>query len=431
MCPPAPAGMTGNDPGGVTVAMRLFSLALNPAADHAAGYGVAQSAVLDDDQMQAAAAEIRTWPGYAPTSLVSLPGLAAALGIAELHYKDEGTRFGLGSFKPLGGAYAVFRAVARSVAERTGEMPSSRELLVGAHRDSAGGITVCAATDGNHGRSVAWGAHTFGCRCVIYITESVTPAREQAIAAFGAEVVRHPGSYDDAVRAVAERAEREGWLVIPDTSDGSSVTVPRDVMAGYTLMAEEAIGQLPEGRPPTHLFLQAGVGGMAAAVCAKFWRTYGHQRPFTLSVEPAQCACWYHSLIAGHPVAVTGEIDSVMAGLACGEVSRLAWPILHTGADAAMTVEDPLAPEAMRLLAAAPHGDLPLVGGESGVAGLAGLLAVAGDVPARRTIGLDHSSRVLLFGTEGDTDAENYTLLVGRSGAEVRYSAAAFTGEHQ
>ncbi|MCB1760740.1 MAG: diaminopropionate ammonia-lyase [Gammaproteobacteria bacterium] len=409
--------------------MNSFVLTCNPAADHTAPYGAEQSAVLAAEQMRAAAVEIRGWPGYRPTALVSLPGLAAALGIAALHYKDEGTRFGLGSFKPLGGAYAVFRAVAGKIAEWSGKAPSSRELLDGASRDLVRKITVCAATDGNHGRSVAWGARTFGCRCVIYITESVTPAREQAIAAYGAEVVRNPGSYDDAVRAVAARAGREGWLLIPDTSDGAVVDAPRDVMAGYTLMAEEAIAQLPDAEPPTHLFLQAGVGGMAAAVCAKFWQTFASRRPFTICVEPRQCACWYHSLVAGHPLAVTGEIDSVMAGLACGEVSLLAWSILRTGADAAMTVEDPLALAAMRLLAKAPHGDRPLVGGESGVAGLAGLLAVAGDQQARASIGLDHGSRVLLFGTEGDTDAENYNRLVGRSGAEVRQSAAVFDGE--
>ncbi len=406
--------------------MNPFSLALNPAADRAAPYGPEQVAVIDADGMKTAAAEIASWPGYAPTPLVALPGLAAALGIGELHYKDEGTRFGLGSFKPLGGAYAVFRAVAGVIAGATGVRPSSGELLAGAHRELAGRVTVCAATDGNHGRSVAWGARLFGCRCVIYITESVTESRERAIAAFGAEVVRNPGSYDDAVRAVATRAGHEGWYVIPDTSDGSVVEAPRDVMTGYTLMAAEAIGQFPGGRPPTHTFLQAGVGGMAAAVCAAFWQAFGRRRPFTVTVEPRQCACWFESLVAGHPLAVTGDTDSLMAGLACGEVSMLAWPILRTGADAAMKLNDTLAPAAMRLLAEAPHGDRPVVSGESGVAGLAALMALAEDGPARRLVGLDRESRVILFGTEGDTDPGNYARYAGRTGDRVRQAAAEY-----
>lgn len=405
-----------------------FILALNPTADHDAAYGAEQREIIDTAAMSAAFSEIRRWPGYAPTPLVSLPGLAAAMGVGELYYKDEGARFGLGSFKPLGGAYAVYRAIAGVVAERSGSRPSGEELLRGAHAEIRKAITVCAATDGNHGRSVAWGARMFGCRCVIYINGSVSVAREQAIAAYGAEVVRHPGSYDDAVRAVAEKAASAAWHVIPDTSDGAVVDPPRDVMTGYTLMADEAIAQIPDGEPPTHLFLQAGVGGMAAAVCARFWLAFASRRPVTVTVEPDQCACWFESLTAGHPVAVTGEIDSVMAGLACGEISRLAWPILRTGADAVMKVDDASAPEAMRLLAEAPYGDPAVVGGESGVAGLAGFLAVAGDPDAPRSIGLDRESRVMLFGTEGDTDPENYRRLVGRSAAEVRGS---YTGSER
>jgi diaminopropionate ammonia-lyase len=411
--------------------MNRFCLSLNPAADHAAAYGPPQSSVLDADAMITAFREISSWPGYAATPLVPLPGLAAATGVRELLYKDEGGRFGLGSFKPLGGAYAVYRTIAAAVAATAQSYPSGAELLSGAYSEIAKSITVCAATDGNHGRSVAWGARMFGCRCVIYIGEAVTKAREQAIAAFGAEVIRNPGSYDDAVRAVASKAAQEGWHVVPDTSDGSIIEAPRDVMTGYALMANEVIEQLPFGRTPTHMFLQAGVGGMAAAVCARFWQVFAEQRPITVTVEPHQCACWFESLTAGHPVTVTGDIDSVMAGLSCGEVSRLAWPVLRTGVDAVMSVKDSVAPEAMRLLADATYGDRPVVGGESGVAGLAGFLAVAGNEEARRLIGLDKDGRVIVFGTEGDTDAENYLRLVGRPGEEVRQAAAAFQGADQ
>ncbi len=410
--------------------MNRFSLDTNPGAEHSTAYGGEQSKVLDEKSMHAAFAEITSWPGYLPTPLHAMLGLAAETGVGAVYYKDESERFGLGSFKPIGGAYAVYRAIARAVAETGAPLPTSEDLLRGAHREETAKITVCAASDGNHGRAVAWGAKTFGCRCVIYLNEAVTGGREQAIAAFGAQVVRNPGSYDDAVRAVAARAGREGWHLIPDTSDGSVISQPPlDVMHGYTLMAEEAIQQLPEGKPPTHMFLQAGVGGMAAATCARFWLLFGPRRPLTITVEPRQCACWFASLAARRPVTVKGEIDSVMAGLSCGEVSHLAWPILRTGADAMMRIDDEVVPAAMRLLAQAPYGDQPVVGGESGVAGLAGFLAAAGDRQAREKLGLNAESRVLLFGSEGDTDPLTYSGYVGQTGAEVRQSAINFRGE--
>ena len=185
------------------------------------------------------------------------------------------------------------------------------------HAEITSQVTVTAATDGNHGRSVAWGAQMFGCRCVIFINEAVTEAREQAIAAYGAEVRRNPGSYDDAVKAAFETAQHEGWHVIPDTCYGGIVEAPRDVTQGYAVLAAEAIDQLPDGLPPTHLFLQAGVGGMAAAVCAQFWQAFGADRPKTILVEPQQAACWMASLANGEPTVVAGNTDSFMgrAGL--------------------------------------------------------------------------------------------------------------------
>ncbi len=397
-----------------------FRLALNPGATPEADYGGRQATVLNRDGLAEARRCISAWPGYAPTPLIDLPGLAAGLGISRLLYKQEGDRFGLRSFKPLGGAYAVQRCLMREVAARTGrDAIDPREILDGDHAEIVAGVTVTAATDGNHGRSVAWGARMFGCRCIIYINEAVTPARELAIAAYGAEVRRHPGSFDDAVRQAFEIARREGWHVIPDTSNGEIVEAPRDVMQGYAVMAAEAIEQLPAGTPPTHAFLQAGVGGMAAAVCAEFWRTFGPDRPMTILVEPKQAACWMASLANGRPTAVTGDIDSFMGGLACGEVSELAWEILQPGAHAAMTLTDAAAEAAMRLLAEGCQDDPPLVGGESGVAGLAGLITAALDVEARRTLGLDAAARVVVFGSEGATDEEMYRRVVGRSWREI------------
>ena len=392
-----------------------FELIKNPQADHDAVYGERQSDVLSLKGLTRAKSVISQWPGYAPTPLVNLRGIAKAANVARLHYKDEAYRFGLKSFKPLGGAYAVACLLMKVIsAQTTNQNIEVSDLLSGKYAGECSRVTVTAATDGNHGRSVAWGARMFGCRCVIYINESVSVGREKAIANYAAEVRRNPGSFDDAVRTASEVAEREGWHVIPDTSDGEIIEAPRNVTQGYAVMADEAIQQLA-GEVPSHIFLQAGVGGMAAATCARFWQDYGSQRPHTTLVEPFSSACWFESLQAGKPVAVTGELDSLMGGLSCGEVSRLAWTILGTGADAALKISDEAAAHTMRLLASGENGDLPLVAGESGVAGLAGFLTVATDADARQSLGIDASSRIVVFGTEGATDPQAYTEIVGKS----------------
>ncbi len=397
-----------------------FELMINPSVVSAVPYGAAQREVLNADGLRSAKEVICAWPGYAATPLVELPGIARAAGVASILYKDEGQRFGLKSFKPLGGAYAVARLLMRTIIAGTADrVISVHDLLDGKYRDICAGITVTAATDGNHGRSVAWGARMFGCRCVVFINEAVSERREKAIADLGATVRRNPGSYDDAVRTAQHTASDEGWFVIPDTSDGHIIEAPRDVTQGYALMAAEVIEQLPYDEPPTHIFLQAGVGGMAAATCAQFWQSFGADRPMTILVEPASSACWFESLKEKEPVAITGDLDSLMGGLSCGEVSRLAWIILKPGADAAMKIPDEAAADAMRLLAAGECGDAPLVAGESGVAGLAGFIAVAGDKDARKKLALAPSSRVVLFGTEGATDPQAYADIVGRKPEEI------------
>ncbi|MCP5074175.1 MAG: diaminopropionate ammonia-lyase [Rhodobacteraceae bacterium] len=398
--------------------MKRFShfqaqLELNPAASNA-GYGPRQAKVLSAGGLTAAKAVIEAWPGYQATPLFALPGLAASVGVGGLHYKDEAHRFGLKSFKPLGGAYAVARMLMRELLARGIEEPAVTDLLEGRFSDEVSKFTVTAATDGNHGRSVAWGARMFGCRCVIFINEAVSQGREDAIAFYGAEVRRNPGSYDDAVRKAQTVAAKEGWFVIPDTSDDPMTQAPRDVTQGYAVMASEAIEQLANVAAPTHIFLQAGVGGMAAATCAQFWQAFGKDRPKTILVEPVSACCWFESLRAGHPITIDGELDSLMGGLACGEVSRVAWEVLVEGAHAMMTLQDEAAAECMRLLANAPFGDPVIVAGESGVAGLAGFLTLAEDPAMRQAVGLDERAHVLVFGTEGATDPETYAAIVGK-----------------
>ncbi|MBR0567113.1 diaminopropionate ammonia-lyase [Azoarcus sp. L1K30] len=367
--------------------------------------------------------EIGEWPGYAPTPLVGLPGLARAAGLGAIHYKHEAGRFGLGSFKALGGAYAVLRLLKNEILRRTGQHASSRELIAGKFADIVSGITVTCATDGNHGRSVAWGAQTFGCQCVIYIHATVSEGRREAIARYGAEVIRTAGNYDDAVRTADADAKTHGRFIVSDTSYPGYTDVPRDVMQGYSVMVEEALQQWPEAAPPTHVFIQGGVGGLAAAVCAQMWERLGDARGRFIVVEPDKAACLYASALAGAPTAVHGDLDTLMAGLACGEVSLIAWEVLAAGTHDFLTIPDAAAVDTMRLLADTPFGDTPIAAGESAVAGLAGLLMACSRPRLAADLGLGPDSRVLLFGSEGATDPELYARLVGRSAEAVEGGA--------
>ncbi len=390
----------------------------NPLADPKAVYGAAQEAILSDTGLAQARAAITAWPGYATTPLHQLDGLAGEAGVAALHYKDEGPRFSLGSFKALGGAYAVAQLLRREIAGRKGgDLPSMEEILRGDHRDVVKDITVCCATDGNHGRSVAWGAQTFGCNCVIFIHATVSDGRKTAIEAYGAEVRRTTGNYDDSVREAQSTAEREGWFVVSDTSYPGYTEIPKDVMQGYELMAAEADEAMAE--PPTHILLQTGVGGMAAAVAAYFKRRYGDARPKIILADPVNSACWAETIREGVPTAVHGDLDTLMAGLACGEISINAWEILRETCDAVVTVSDADAIALMKALAAPTSGDTPIVAGESAVAGLAALFTLMQSDEDRSALDLGPNSRVLVFGTEADTDPVLYQQLVGRTAEQV------------
>lgn len=378
-----------------------FSLFVNPRA------GVPDVEVLTAAGFDRARQEIMGWPGYAPTPLRDLDALAGQVGVGMVRLKDEAERFGLGSFKALGGAYAVARVLIAELA-RLGIAPAatSADLLSGRYADVTRTLTVTCATDGNHGRAVAWGAKRFSCNCVIVIHHTVSPGRAQAIARYGASVRRVTGTYDDAVREAARRASREGWFVVSDTSWPGYTVVPTDVMQGYRLMADEAADQW-QGAPPTHVFMQGGVGGAAASVSVQMRARY-EQPPELVVVEPDHAACLLASAELGTRTAVAGELDTIMAGLACGEPSLLAWAELERAAAAFMAVPDEAAVACMKLLAR--QG---IVAGESGVAGLAGFLLAARDPAARAALGLGANSRVLLFSTEGASDPELYRSLVG------------------
>ena len=378
-----------------------FQLFANPNA------GTPGIVVLPAGGFRRAKAEITSWPGYAPTPLRNLPEIARAAGVGVVRLKDEAPRFGLGSFKALGGAYAVGNLLRDELARR-GVAPSASaaDLLAGTWRQATAGITVASATDGNHGRSVAWGAQRFGCRAVIFVHETVTQSRIDAIAAYGAEVRVVPGTYDDAVCETDRMAKAEGWLVVSDTSWPGYTEVPREVMQGYRLMADEAMDQWA-APAPTHVFIQGGVGGAAAAVSVQV-RVRVSPPPALVVVEPEHAACLLASAETGALTAVPGNLDTLMAGLACGEPSLLAWQELDRGAAAFMAIPDAAAVDCMKLLA-----EQGVVAGESGVAGLAGFLLAAADPAAREALGLEPDSRVLLFSTEGATDPALYEQLVG------------------
>jgi diaminopropionate ammonia-lyase len=278
-------------------------------------------------------------------------------------------------------------------------------------------MTFACATDGNHGRSVAQGAGLVGARSVIFVHSGVSNERVAAIARFGAEMVRVAGDYDQSVREAARVAAERGWTVVSDTSWPGYERIPGLVMQGYTVIVREALERLPE--PPTHVFLQAGVGGFAAAVAGHLTIALGDARPTVIVVEPARAACVYETAKAGRPVTIAHSKPTVMAMLECYEPSLVAWRVLSRIGDAFMTVEEEDAVSVMNRLAR-PAGDDPaIVSGESGGAGLAGLIRAAGDNKMRAALGLDASSRVLIINSEGATDPGRYAELVGMAPDEV------------
>lgn len=385
-------------------------------------YDAELRALLGLDEARAAARRLAGWPGLSPqpTPAWSLPGLAQALGIASLTVKDESRRSPLGSFKALGAPNALVKLVQRRHAAQGW---SAADLLAGRHAQALQGFVAISATDGNHGRALAAAAQSMGLRCVIVLHAQVSAEREQAIAAFGAEIVRIAGNYDESVAEAARLAQANGWAVVSDTSYAGYEDVPRDVMQGYGVIADELLADADPGPdadcPWTHVILQGGVGGLAAGIVAAFWDRYGERRPRFVVVEPAQADCLLQSALAGRPARARGSVDSVMAGLACGETSPLAWRFLQPAVDAFMTVDDAQAEAAMRLLADGAHGDVPLVAGESAVAGLAALQVLAPEAAARQAVALDGAARVLLISTEGATAPAVYTSIVGRPAGAV------------
>jgi diaminopropionate ammonia-lyase len=360
----------------------------------------------------------RQIPGYQMSPLRSLSRLAAMIGVGGIWVKDESVRLSLNSFKVLGGSFAIYRFIKRQLGKEQ-ESLSFAELVSEETRAKLGDITFATATDGNHGRGVAWAAQQLKCRAVIYVHKDTSVARIRAIQGYGAEVHIVDGTYDDAVRRAGEEAEANGWQVISDTSWEGYEDVPRWVMQGYTTMLSEAQEQLAgQGiARPTHVLVQAGVGALAAAVTGFYASRFGAERPTHVVVEPATADCLYHSaeIADGFPHDVGGDLQTIMAGLACGEPSPIAWGVLWDCVDAFVSSPDYVAAKGMRVYGVPLAGDPFVVSGESGAVTLGALTFIAQDpsfADLKDYLGLGPDSQVLLINSEGNTDPDYFRRVV-------------------
>jgi diaminopropionate ammonia-lyase len=374
-------------------------LAANPRAKNGLAFGREQQYVINPDGVPELTDRLAACPMHKATPLHSLPALADRFGVGEIRVKDESQRFGFGAFKALGGVLGVYDALAGLVGEAHHSSPTLEDMFKGSHKELTRDQVFATASSGNHGRSVAAGARLFGNRCVVFLPKFTSAEKEAAIRAKGAEVIRVDGDYDTAVAECKRQAETHGWTIISDTSWEGYESTPRSVMRGYTVLVEEIVRQWSPG--PTHVFVQAGVGGLAAAVIGYLWARC-EPRPTFVVVEPASADCWFQSNKAGRPAPASGNAETVMGGLACRAISPVTWPIIGLAADWFMTIEEDHVLPARRLFAHPLEGDPAVASGPSGCAGLAALTRVCTDEAAFKELRLGKASRVLLINSEGN-----------------------------
>lgn len=383
-----------------------------------AAFSPGQSALFNRQSAREARAFHSSLPGYQPTPLLSLPAFAKALGVEQILVKDESHRFGLNAFKMLGGAWAIARLLCKESGCDIGKF-SFAAFRQQQHRP----ITFTTTTDGNHGRGVAWAARQLGQHAVIYMPKGSSPARVRHITELGAECIVTQMNYDDTVRMTISNAEKNGWKVVQDTAWEGYNEVPTWIMQGYATLADEAVEQM-QGTRPTHVFLQAGVGAMAAGVLGYLNDVYGAEALHAVVVEPDKADCLFRSARRGEIVNVGGEMNTIMAGLACGEPNPLGWPLLRDCARQFISCEDRVAALGMRVLGNPLGEDPRIVSGESGAVS-AGVLATILHHPQaqalKEKLKLTPASRVLLLSTEGDTDPQHYREVVweGKDGITV------------
>ena len=388
-------------------------------ANNMPGSDDAHLGIMSLENVRCARAFHESFPQYDVTPLAKLDALASDLGLANLAVKDESYRFGLNAFKVLGGSFAMANYIAgktgRPIAETTYDYLTGDELA----RDF-GQATFFTATDGNHGRGVAWAANKLHQKAVVHMPKGSTKTRFDNIAKEGAEVTIEEVNYDDCVRmAAAEAAETEHGVVVQDTAWDGYEEIPSWIMQGYGTMAAEAAEQLRalEVNRPTHVFVQAGVGSLASAMVGFFANLFPTCPPKFVIMEAGAADCLYQGALAadGDPRIVGGDLQTIMAGLACGEPNTIGWDILRNHADAFVSCPDWVAANGMRRLAAPVKGDPAVTSGESGAVGMGVITAIMTDpdyADLRDELGLDKNSQVLLFSTEGDTDPERYAQIV-------------------
>ncbi len=367
----------------------------NPKQDNAM-FQVAES-LFPEGMCETAFEKITSWPDYKQTDLIELDDFAKEMGVAKIYYKDESTRLNLGAFKALGGAYAVQHVL------------EQREL-----NGDDSPLTVCTATDGNHGRSVSWGAQQKNIPCHIFIHAGVSEGRAKILAANGATVHRIDGNYDDSIAACIKMAEENGWQIVSDTSWEGYNEIPTQIMAGYTVLAAEEIEQLEAlNVMPTHIILPAGCGGMAGALIAYYWKHWREDLPQIIVMESDMSDCVLESMQRDKIHLVDIVDETLMAGLSCGEVSELAWPILRYGASHVITVGDEGVKEMMRYLAKSEGNRPNIEGGECSASGLITLKTFVDNPELAESANINENSVILMLGTEGATDPELYKEIVG------------------
>lgn len=358
----------------------------------------------------------QSFPEYTTTPLVSLQNLAKALGVNQVYVKDESFRFGLNAFKVLGGSYAIGNYIAGRLGMDMQKLTyqSITDPLV---REKLGEITFVTATDGNHGRGIAWTANRLNQKSVVYMPKGSSAERLSNIQAYGSEATITDLNYDDAVRLANRNAEKYGWVMVQDTAWSGYEEIPKWIMQGYTTMAYEAAQQLQSERP-THIFIQAGVGALAGGLVGFFADLYPDaNRPIITIVEPNKADCIYQTAKAndGKLHMVKGDMNSIMAGLCCGEPCSIGWNILRDYADNFVSIPDLVAAEGMRILGNPLPGDERVIAGESGAAGFGLFAAVMRNKNLqwlKEQLKLDADSKILCFSTEGDTDKEHYRKIV-------------------
>lgn len=360
----------------------------------------------------------RQIPGYRISPLLALPHLATKFCLGGIWVKDEASRLELNSFKVLGGSFALYRFIQERLGISDEEM-SYEFLLSKEVKNRLGSITFSSATDGNHGRGIAWAAQKLGHPCVIYVHSETSKPRIDAIRSYGATVKIIEGTYDDAVKQIVLDSAKNGWSVISDTSWEGYTTIPTWIMQGYATMLLEAQEQFSAMGiiKPTHVFVQAGVGALAASVIGFYHSLFGQDAPISVVVEPSDAACLLYSASKDDdkPHAVDGDLDTIMAGLACGEPSPIAWDILKDTTDAFVAVPDYIAAKGMRIYATPLKGDPFIVSGESGAVTLGALVSIMKEKDAtelREALKLNEDSQVLLFNTEGNTDPVQFRQII-------------------